>query len=87
MFPRLYQVSNNQSTMISDIGVVVRGWLALDLELAYGYFNSVWDEDIQDELKALIANVSLRHSVKDSWTWKEDKSQSFLVKSRYHLIS
>jgi mannosylglycoprotein endo-beta-mannosidase len=79
-FPRLFGISIQKDSLISDIGSWVDGVWRWDLRWRRAFF--AWEETLLDELLMLLTRVNLKDE-EDRWHWRSGRGEGFSVKSTY----
>lgn len=46
-----------------------------------------WEEEMLEECKTLLLDVSLRVDVTDQWLWLPDPSKGYSVRGAYHVLT
>jgi hypothetical protein len=79
-FPRLFGISTQKDSLISDMGSWVDGVWRWDLRWRRAFF--AWEETLLDELLMLLTRVNLKDE-EDRWHWRSGRGEGFSVKSTY----
>ncbi|XP_024636621.2 uncharacterized protein [Medicago truncatula] len=83
-FRRLFELTENKSMSVADL-------LSVDSERwgeVWRWRRSLWqwEEELLDECRALLLDVSLNPIVSDSWVWLPDPSGGYTVRGAYSLL-
>ncbi|XP_039687072.1 uncharacterized protein [Medicago truncatula] len=83
-FRRLFELTENKSMFVADL-------LSIDSERwgeVWRWRRRLWqwEEELLDECRALLLDVSLNPNVSDSWVWLPDPSGGYTVRGAYSLL-
>lgn len=84
-FPRLFSLAAAKDCVISELGV----WVGEEWHWRWHWRRDLlpWEENLVDDLAGLVARAQLCRYTVDGWSWKQEASGSYSVKSAYCSIT
>ena len=84
-FARLFDLTTNKFSTVADIYAL--GWEDGGEALNWRRRLWVWEEELVEECRILLANVVVQSNVSDRWQWELKKHDGYKVRDAYHALT
>jgi hypothetical protein len=84
-FARLFELTTNKFSMVADMFRC--GWEAGGESWSWRRRLWAWEEEMLEECRLLLANVSVQSNVYDRWQWDSDTHEGYTVKGAYKCLT
>lgn len=85
LFPRLFQVSSQRDSTVSDMGEWRNGSWCWRLTCQRNLL--LWETEVCNSLMQLLSSTSVCNDKMDGWSWSGEPTGTFSVKSGYMAIT
>jgi hypothetical protein len=84
-YQRLFDLSLNMSSTIAKMSDL--RWEGGGAVCVWFRQLWVWEEEMLEKCRSVLANVVLQPNVEDQWLWRHDPSGGYTVQGAYNLLT